>query len=180
MINFLKGLWPSNTPPYVLGKDQIAILRERILQTLLLSTFVLFAPVYGLLINIAFRNNAINDITFLTGIFIGLLVLILTRKLAYVPRALSLVIILFLVGTISLILFGNSGSGFLLLIIFVRSNHNFAGAITWIWRHSSQSANRDTDFLWDGKRPVYISAQSKYWRGVGEVRFYILTYCWGS
>ena len=119
MINFFKSLWPSNTPSHVIGKEQILILRERILQTLLLSTFALYAPVYGLLIYIAFRNRAINDITFLTGIFIGLLVLTLTRKLAFVPRALSLAIILFLVGSISLILFGNSGSGFLLLIIFV-------------------------------------------------------------
>ena len=119
MITFLKSLWPSNPPPHVVGKKQIVILREKILQTILLSILALFTPVYGLLINIALRNNALNDITFLTGVFIVLLALTLIRKLAYVPRALSLVIILFLVGSISLILFGNSGSGFLLLLIFV-------------------------------------------------------------
>ncbi len=118
-MNYWKSLWPSNPPTHVVGKEQIVILRERLLQTLFLSAFALSTLVYGFLLSIVLRNNSSGGIVFLTGIFIILLVLTLIRKLAYIPRAISFIAILFVIGTISMLQFGNSGSGFLLLITFV-------------------------------------------------------------
>ena len=118
-MNFWKTLWPSNSPAHIIGKEQILVLREKILQTLFLSTLALSTLVYGLLINLAIKNNDTTVIVLLTGTLIILLVLTLARKMAYAVRSISFIAILFVLGSASLILLGNSGSGFLLLITSV-------------------------------------------------------------
>jgi GAF domain-containing protein len=98
MIGFLSTLPPAYTPPHIKAQGELLVLRERIMQTLLLSGAVL--GVLTLIIvgasGIATRQWAI--VYPLGGIVFSFLILAALRRLPFSARANPLIIIVYLGG----------------------------------------------------------------------------------
>jgi len=98
MIGFLKTLPPGYTPPHIKAQGDLLVLRERIMQTLLLSGAVL-----GVITLIALEIKGIASrewtIVYPLGAMVFFFLLLATfRKLPFGARANSLIIVVYLGG----------------------------------------------------------------------------------
>ena len=129
-MNFWKSLWPSNPPAYIRGKEPIAVLRERTLQTILLSALTLGSLFYVFLIRYSLQTGSTNNIFQFSGALVTLFILTLTRtKFAYKSRTFGLLALQFLIGSYFLLQSGSTGSGFLFLIVFVTATAILLGPL---------------------------------------------------
>jgi GAF domain-containing protein len=118
-MNFLRSLLPNNTPPALANKSDILILRERILQYLLLisQTLILIAGFVAIATSTPSRYVSSGTIFFAAFGFLFLLFILRTR-LPFNFRAATLLTILYLGGVSALINNGLEGNGRILLLGF--------------------------------------------------------------
>ena len=120
-MNFWKSLLPSNPPNHIITKGPVAILRERILQTILIFSFALSALVEPFLIRSALGNGLVSQTLILIAIFAALLALTTARKWHYRPRVFGFLALLFLISifTFTFTLSNSFLPGISFLIVFV-------------------------------------------------------------
>jgi GAF domain-containing protein len=129
MMNFLRSIWPNNIPPEIDRNDEIAILRERIFQA-----FALFSLFVAMIVLILVLPTYIAiQHWFLIGAYCVCMVVLASaafiRGIKYRLRATSVLIALYFVGTGSLLSYGMSGNGPVLLTALISLAAIFLGTL---------------------------------------------------
>ncbi len=118
MINFLKSLYPNIVPPHLQNADDLTIVRERILQMVLLA-----ATFAGLIVYISNLVPAINSNSYFliiafSFVYAILLFLALRRRIDYRLRATTFLVLVYANSLINLIQYGLQGGGREFLLTF--------------------------------------------------------------
>lgn len=118
MAGFISSLSPNYIPPHINQEDDFAVIRERILQYIMLGTtvvglFFLFADAY-----IAASSKDYLMVLVYTLIYAWVLASTLIRRLPYRLRAINLLVILFIAGVLGLAQFGLASNGRIFLLAF--------------------------------------------------------------
>lgn len=98
MNNFLKELLPGNTPPAIVAKGNLAVIRDRILQTLLLVLVVLALPT-AIIGGRHEISQGKSELAVLYAVLFVILLLITTnRSWAYTFRSMVIIGVIYLLG----------------------------------------------------------------------------------
>lgn len=127
MKNFFRSIWPGTIPPGIQVDDEISVLRERILQVLLIASWsiALIILVFVTPTFIAIQRWLVLIMYILSIVL--LTVMTLGRKIRYIVRAVSLLWVLYMVAFGGLITYGLSGNGPVILAGFVAITAIFLG-----------------------------------------------------
>ena len=109
MIGFLRSLPPAYTPPHIKAQGDLLVLRERIMQTLLLSGAVLGVATLIILGTSGIASRQWTIVYPLGGMVFSFLVLAALRNLPFSARANPLIIIVYLGGVWILVKSGLGG-----------------------------------------------------------------------
>jgi GAF domain-containing protein len=90
-MEFFRSLLPGYTHPEVKARGSLAVLRDRILQTLFLAIFAIGTPVISFAILDEINHKNWPVISFYIAIYIALILVILFRKIYYPARALVII-----------------------------------------------------------------------------------------
>lgn len=119
MNNWLRSLLPGTTPAHIAAEGEYGILRERIFQTLMLGLVALTATLYGVLIVEAVKDRSYSDMVFFTLLLLLATGVAVFRRLPYILRSGSLLLMVFSAGLFSMAQSGLSGHGELFILTFV-------------------------------------------------------------
>jgi hypothetical protein len=118
MLNFLSTLSPNYIPRQYSQSDDFALIRERILQLIMLGAAIVGAFFYLSNIFLAISERAYALIIVYSLIYIWVLATTIIRRIPFRLRATSLLAILFAVALLGLLQYGLSGNGRMFLIAF--------------------------------------------------------------
>ena len=124
MIPFLKKLWPATTPPALAGQSGLTIVREKILQSVLLglSALGVAATIIGTLVSINRRTGGGSGFPVVIlgylAVFLFVLVSMLNRQWPIPFRTLSVSIFLYLLALSELLESGLLGEARIWLLVF--------------------------------------------------------------
>ena len=115
-MGFLQGSNPAQTPAGIDPKDTVLVLRERVLQSILLGMAVVGTVAYIGAMFAVFQRQIWAAVIIYTLCYITLLTLAFWRSLNYYLRSVLFLVVFSIVAFTSLTQFGMSGVGRLLLI----------------------------------------------------------------
>ena len=118
MKNFLNSIWPFTIPNHLKGGDEISVLRERILQSFSLIASGIGIGVLVLLVPNFIQLQRWGLIGVYSGCLVALLVVAFIRRIPYLIRGLVVLIVVYTISLGSLLIYGLSGNGPLLLTGF--------------------------------------------------------------
>jgi GAF domain-containing protein len=128
MKNFLRSIWPNTIPVQIKPEDEIAVLRERILQSFCLisiwvgiAVLILILPTY-----IQLQRWGLIGVYF--GCLFSMIAVTFIRRIPYLVRSSVVLVVVFAIALGSLLVYGLSGNGPVLLIGFVALCAIFLGA----------------------------------------------------
>lgn len=118
-MNFLRKLSPSYTPPSFATRDELSILREKILQGILVIFSVLGTLMMVMGITAAHEaNNYVLAALYLV-IYAVLIVTLVSRELPYILRGNTTVVLIYLLGLSELFESGQLGDTRMYFLVFV-------------------------------------------------------------
>jgi GAF domain-containing protein len=119
MSNFFNSIWPNTIPPHIDPNDEIGVLKERLLQMVLLTILVVATIVLILVVPVYVQ---IGQWATLVLYFVGLAyigAIAIFRRIPYTIRAVSAAIVSYILCTGSLLIYGLSGSGPVFMLGFI-------------------------------------------------------------
>ncbi len=119
MISFFKSIWPTTIPANFKDSDEISVLRERILQSFSLIALGIGLIVLVLVVPTFFQLQRWGVIGVYSSSLLGLFAVSFIRRLPYLIRGLVVLIVVYTISLGSLLIYGLSGNGPLLLTGFV-------------------------------------------------------------
>ncbi len=119
MKNFLRASWPFNIPNHLKTGDEISVLRERILQSFSLIALGIGIGVLVLVVPNFILLQRWGLIGVYSGCLVALLAVSFIRRIPYLIRGLVVLIVIYTIALGSLLIYGLSGNGPLLLTGFV-------------------------------------------------------------
>jgi GAF domain-containing protein len=127
MNRFFHSIWPATIPAQVNPADEIAVLRERILQALLLTSLFVAAIVLILVFPTYMQIQRWALLGMYCFFLVFMSVMTFVRRIPYIVRATSLLFVIYMIGLGSCLSYGLSGNGPVLLAAFVSITAIFLG-----------------------------------------------------
>jgi hypothetical protein len=118
-MNFLMKLWPSYTPSSFIFKSDLQILRERILQAMLLMFTVLGLPSVTVASLSHLKNQSYTFPAIYFGVYFLFIALVVFRNIPYWLRGYAMITVVYLLGVSELFESGQLGEVRMFLITFV-------------------------------------------------------------
>ncbi len=115
-MGFLQSSNPAHTPAGIDPQDTLMVFRERVLQSILLGMVVVATVAYIGTMSVVIQRQIWAAVIIYTLCYVTLLTLTFWRNLNYYVRAIAFLVVFSVVAFTSLIQFGMSGVGRLLLI----------------------------------------------------------------
>jgi GAF domain-containing protein len=114
MMNYFRSILPR----YPVDSDDLAILRERILQIMMAATSILGSVLYIVLVQNALKRSAWADVFFFSLMILFVWSITLFQKFPYPLRSGGILLIIFVITVYSLAQSGLSGHARVFLLIF--------------------------------------------------------------
>ena len=127
MKNFFRSIWPATIPPQIIGGDEIAILRERIIQSFSLISLWVGIAVLALILPTYIMVQRWDFIGIYIGCLVSMIAVTFIRRIPYKVRGIIVLVVVYLIAFGSLLVYGLSGNGPVLLIGFVALSSIFLG-----------------------------------------------------
>jgi GAF domain-containing protein len=124
MMNFFRAIHPR----YSVDSDDLASLRERILQIMMVVTSILGSVLYIVLVQNALKRSAWTDAFFFTLMILFVWSITLFRNIPYLLRSGGILLITFLITVYSLAQSGLSGHAQVFLLVFLIMSAALLGA----------------------------------------------------
>jgi GAF domain-containing protein len=119
MIQFFRSLWPTYIPDHVNREDELGVLRERILQSFILVSLVFGTVIFSLVLPTYIQTQKWVLMGVFSTALIVMVILTFFRRVPYFIRSVIVLNVIYLIGFGSLIAYGLSGNGPVLLAAFV-------------------------------------------------------------
>jgi GAF domain-containing protein len=127
MKNFFRSIWPTTIPGQINAGDEIAILRERIIQSFSLISLWVGIAVLALILPTYIQVQRWGLIGIYFAFLFAMIGVTFIRQIPYRIRGLVILIVVYAIALGSLLVYGLSGNGPVLLIGFVALSAIFMG-----------------------------------------------------
>jgi len=127
MISFFRSLWPGTIPPGLNTEDEISVLRERILQVLLLSSLSIALIAFALVIPSFIQSQRWGIVVVFTLAIFLMVAMAFIRQIRFSVRAAGLLVVIYVIAFGGLLANGLSGNGPVLMASFVAITAIFLG-----------------------------------------------------
>ena len=127
MKNFFRSIWPTTIPAQINTGDEIGILRERILQSFSLISLWIGIAVLILILPTYVQVQRWGLIGIYFACLLSMIVVTFIRRIPYFIRGSIVLIVVYAIAFGSLLVYGLSGNGPVLLVGFVALSAIFLG-----------------------------------------------------
>jgi len=117
-MNFFRRMNPNTIPISINPQDETTVLRERILQRILLVMTGLGIAAYFLSLISLIQKHQWVDVTIFTLTLLTIVIILLCRNIRYEIRSSIILFVLYILGVSSLLESGLQGEGLILLFLF--------------------------------------------------------------
>ena len=127
MKNFFRSVWPNTIPFQLKTGDEISILRERILQSFSLISLWVGIAVLILILPTYIQVQRWGLIGIYFGCLLSMIAVTFIRRIPYLIRGTIVLIVVYAIALGSLLVYGLSGNGPVMLVGFVALTAIFMG-----------------------------------------------------